>query len=448
MNFLRTWFAVLIIWISIIDIALAGDVVPSINYYFKPITQFSIRNYNYGSDFSNTKYCLENSEGDCLDKRVNFFTEWGGEGGIGKRLSLLYRAQLQDVDRFRFKQASLRLRTGIVSWKVGKDTVWLGHGYHGSLLLSTNAEGFLLFHFKTEDPFRLPWVLSKAGEFKYELFHGWLEDFNLLGHRLSWSPVPLIEFGFNQTVTYAKDRGYQLIEYPRVHFSSTENLGGQFDNDQRGSLDLALYMPFLSKLPPLKEGKFYAEYAGEDSYAWWQEEDGKWVWPIGFDYLHTAYMLGLFLTTGQTDFRVEYAQNHRNKPLFTHINGIDLGGGGSPAWYSKIPFVNDRVFLGHHMGSQADDLFFQMEHRWLPFSIKYFYDIERHGMFNYPNSPEIRQQFGTTLSYRYMKTDVSANFLINRFKNVDFNPNPLGFDIREGTDRREYVIGFGIEWNM
>lgn len=389
-------------------------------------------------------------------------TSLEGEGRIYKRLSFYYEAQIEDDDTVKLKKAFAVLKTGSVSWELGKDTVWLGHGYHGSFLLSDNAEGFFLFKFKTDEPFRLPWIFSGIGEFRYELFHGWLDELNIIGHRLSIKPIQYVEFGANQTVVYDKGRGYKLTEYPHVFVSSEENSGAKsnFDNDQRASLDLAIYMPFLSKISPFKDGKLYAEYAGEDSYAWWQKEDGKWVGPLGFDFLSSGWLYGLFLTTGKTDFRAEYAQNYVNWPLF--YDWYKKSGSSTywDFWYSKDDrFSNDGINMGHHMGSHADDLFFELSHKFNAFSFKLFYDKERHGLGAiiidettgvgyYNNTPEIRYQYGLIPSYKFERFNISAYFIQNYYKNVDFDNDPLVFDIRKGTNKKELIGGMSIEFDF
>ena len=417
----------------------AGEPLPKEPYLIEPlpgitlnpIQSLSLRTFYFGSDPGDTQYCLENSEGDCLDEGPNVFVDLGGGVRIGSRLSLHYKVQAKD-HQLRTKQAMVKLRTGIVSWEFGKDSIWMGPGYHGALLLSNHAEGFLLFKLETEDPFRLPWILSKMGDFNYLFFHGWLEDFRLMGHRLSWWPVSFLEIGANQTVIYESEKRFKVWELPKVFFNSEENIGlstSRFNNDQRASLDMAVHLPFLRDVISLKTGKLYTEYGAEDLRAFWQKEDA-FCPPVGFCFLGKGVIGGVFLTTGSTDFRAEYAQNSRGR--FTH-------------WYNRIPFVNDGVLMGHHMGRDADDLFVEIGHRWQQWMVQLSYDKERHGVSTFPENPEVRDQFAIKSSYLLGHFSLSGHLVYNRYKNTDLDPDPIGIDIEEeGSRRDEYAVGVGL----
>jgi hypothetical protein len=349
-----------------------------------------------------------------------------------------------------------KYKLGPLEFEVGKDSLWLGHGVHGSLLLSNHAEPFPLAKLTT-DQFRLPSFLRYLGEFKYMLFHGWLEDFNVLGHRFGWKPFSLLEFGFNQTPVYLHGKDYTIWDIPNIFFSSEENTGinPRFNNDQRASMDVALYLPFLNRLPLLEGGKVYAEYGGEDSIAWWQEED-EWVGPIGFEFLAQGIMLGGLFTTGSTDLRIEYSENYRNYPIFFNWykeHGLDHATQGL-AWYRNIPFLNNDVLMGHHMGPEADDLFISLKHRFTKFIVSAFYDRERHKFYEYANNfhvvgsttSETRHQYGLNLTYHRKNFVIDGMINYITYSNVDTAPEALTINISEGQSAQELVTGVGIRY--
>lgn len=444
---------------DLIDLGLSEEGVTAPSLYLEPLSEGTFRVYTFSTDVPEKKtYCLENMEGNCLDKGLNAFLNIAGQGRLHRNITFFYEGQLKGSKEEKdaiLKKAYIKVKTGPFRWEFGKDSIWIGHGYHSSLLLSSNAEPFLLAKLDT-DPFSLPFFLSFLGEFRYTLFHGWLDDFNMLGHRLSWKPFDIFEFGANQTVVYAKGRGYKITDWPHLFFSSDENVPGTyFNNDQRASLDMALYMPFLGKLPFLKGGKIYVEYAGEDAYAYWQKEDGQWVGPFGFEFLGGGILAGLYLTTGKTDFRIEYAENYRSYPIFYDWykkHGINYASKGEQ-WYKGAPFLNKGVLMGHHMGPEAEDIFFEIRHKFENLILAGFYDRERHHLYKkidqyhiYKTTPEIRYQYGIEALWKLKKIELQGTVIYNRYKNVDSNPDPLKIEVTAGKDAKELITGLGIKY--
>jgi hypothetical protein len=379
-------------------------------------------------------------------------------------LYFYYKSELNGDGQLRLKKGYGLVKMGIWSFEAGKDTIWIGPGYHGSFLLSNNAEGFNLFRLRTDEPFRLPWIFSHIGEFKYDIFRGFADNFSILGHRLSWRPIPLLELGANQVVYIPPDKHYSIADYPHILFSSGENIGGtqttnQFNNDQKGSLDIALDMPFLSKVSPFVNGKIYAEYAGNDTYALWQSEDAarmrneplwkKLRWPFQFDFLNIAWLTGLYLTTGDVDFRFEYAQNYASYPIF-----YDWYAEFGPQyrrhgyWYSDLN-TNYGMITGHEMGNDADDYYYEITIRHNPGSLKIYYDQERHGLsrdVSYP--PEKRYEYGLRPAYQFKNLVFFADLVYNHYKNVNYSTNPVQYDIHPGTELDEFIAGLGVEINF
>jgi len=424
-------------------------------YFIEPVSNMSFNAYNYSGNVPNKdRYCLENQEGRCLDRGLNTFFDMTGQARFLNDIALFYEGEIkvsEETKDIRLKKLYSKYKLGHFEFEAGKDSIWLGHATHSSLLLSNNAEPFWLAKLTT-DSFRLPFFFRYLGEFKYMLFHGWLDDFNLLGQRIGWKPSRVLEFGFTQTTIYRHGKGYTVWDVPHLFFSSEENVpGAYYNNDQRASMDVALYLPFLDRLPLLKGGKLYAEYGGEDTCAWWQKED-DWEGPIGFEFLSQGIMYGGMLTTGDTDLRVEYSENWRSSPIFD----TDAYEGASHsvrsnAWYRKIHFLNNDVLMGHHMGPEADDLFIEMKHRFNKFIVTGFYDRERHKFYKYDGgspterlTPEKRQQYGLNLTYPLNSFEIGGMISYVRYENVDTNPDPLVHNISYGQSAKELITGVGI----
>ncbi len=429
-------------------------------YVIKPISRLTMQDFYY-SDHADRPYCFENSEGRCLDKQNNFFTTLEGNGQYKNRFYVYYKSELNGDGQLRLKKGYGLVKMGIWSFEAGKDTIWIGPGYHNSFLLSNNAEGINLFRLRTDEPFRLPWIFSNLGEFKYDIFRGFADNFSILGHTLSWRPVPLLELGANQVVYIPPDKHYSITEYPHIFFSNSENSGGTqatnpYNNDQKVSLDIALDMPFLNKVSPFVNGRIYAEYGGNDSYAIWQHEDTanmrkeplrkKLIWPFQFDFLNIAWLSGVFLTTGDVDFRFEYAQNYTSYPIFYDLyNELANFNRRHGYWYSSLN-TNYGMITGAEMGNDADDYYYEITIRHNPGSLKIYFDQERHGLskdITYP--PEKRDEYGLRPAYQFKNYTFFADLVYNHYKNVNFSSDPTVIDIHAGTELDEFIAGLGVE---
>ncbi|MDY7032627.1 MAG: capsule assembly Wzi family protein, partial [Thermodesulfobacteriota bacterium] len=90
--------------------------------------------------------------------------------------------------------------------EVGRDSLWWGPGYYGSMLMSNNAEPFDLVKISNSRPILLPWFFRYMGPFKATWFLTELEDEreihepNLTGFRLNFKPHPSLELGLSRTI--------------------------------------------------------------------------------------------------------------------------------------------------------------------------------------------------------------------------------------------------------
>ncbi len=425
-------------------------------YRLYPINQISLRSYYLSTNHPFARYNLINSDGDFIKRGISTFVDMDGGADAFDNFQFRHKIQMNNIDKVLLKRLYIKYRTDAISLTLGVDTVWMGHGYHGSLLHSTNAEPYNLVKFKTEKSFRIPYI----GKFDYMLFHGWPKNFKILGQRITWKPINILELGLNQTVAY--NQNYKLWEYYKVISATEENIpGSKYDNDQRGSLDIALFLSFLNNFSFIADGKIYVEYAGEDIWAWWQKEDRVWYGPFGFDFFDIGNTYGLFLSTKTNSFRVEYSRNYISYPWFYDFYQRWYNGQYRPTrkWYAKpgkTGFTADGMIMGHHMGGMADDLYFEITHKYDDFNIKLFYDKERHGLVIAPTqyiqiqvdpNPETVERYGMELNYRFNNFNLSTSFLLNGYRNVDYNPDPLyGVDIKVGSKVADYIVGFAVSY--
>jgi Capsule assembly protein Wzi len=422
-------------------------------YIIKPVSKITVEDftYSYSNNAKGTSYCFENSEGRCIDQPNNAVVTIEGKGKYDDRFYVYYKAERTEEGQLRLKKAYGLLRMGIWSLEYGKDTIWVGPGYHGSFLLSNNAEGYMLVRLRTEEPFRLPWIFSNIGEFKYDIFRGWSENFSILGQTLQWRPMPLLEFGANEVVSIYPGYHFDIDQYPKLFIPQAYAYYDQNGNfitptKLKSSIDAILDMPFLSKVSPFVTGKLYAEYAGNDSFSYYQSIDRKWVWPFGFDYLNIAWMAGLFLTTGNVDYHFEYRQNYVSYPLFYDYYtayGVTYARRQGP-WYTDPINVRYGMITGDEMGNDADDYYFEITLRHEPGSLKVYYSQERHGLAaNVTYPPEHRYEYGLRPTYKINNVTLFADLIYNHYKNVNYSTDPTLFDIHPGTELDTFIVGLG-----
>ena len=424
---------------------------------FHPFSTLTLRSYRLDTHYPALTYRLVNSDGDAIERGWTPFAALEGNLNAFGRLSASYVLQAGGTYPLGLKKGSVKISDFGVSLELARGTVWLGHGYHGSFQLSNNAEPFTLVKFQTEEPFSIPYI----GEFEYLLFNAWPREFKLLAHRLTYKPVSWLEIGGTESVVYKRD--YKFWEFFRILTAAESNVSSVYNNDMRASMDIAFDLSFLHDLiSPLVGGKIYAEYAGEDLFAFWQEEDDKWVGPFGFEFLDAASMFGLVLRTERQELRVEYSQNYRNVSLFHDFKGQfgyslftykwygGTSGGGNPH------FENGGAAMGHHMGNAADDLFFEFTQQLDDLSLVFSYNKQRRGLVDptiqpwrqLRDEPELFTQLGLQASYSIEGHTVSGVMLWHDYKNASLTGDPLNVVPTPRRDAREMVLGLSVSLDL
>lgn len=125
------------------------------------------------------------------------------------------------INRFQVVDASVALTVNNVQLSFGKQSVWLGPGRSGSLLLSNNADSVMMMKIESVSPFKIPLLSSLLGPLRAEYFLGQLAgtQFELNGNTLlgpgninpqpmvsgykaNFKPTPNFEFGMGITAQF------------------------------------------------------------------------------------------------------------------------------------------------------------------------------------------------------------------------------------------------------
>ncbi len=241
---------------------------------------------------------------------------------------------------------------GAASWidvVAGTDSQWWGPGYNGAILLSDNAAPPPMLKVTSPQTLTLPGFFKFLGPFQYSMFVAQLEndrsDFPrpyLWGLRMTFKPHPAIEIGLERTALLGGS-GRPLTSSTVIQsiFGSREHTSGEDPGDQRAGFDVTVTLPF--ELQPVQ---IYWERDGEENRQRNLREPYKLANLYG---LYLPRLLGL----ERMGLRAEYASDHVNEqPYVWYTHGTYTAG-----------YTYNGMIIGHPMGTDAHDLFFELS--WL-----------------------------------------------------------------------------------
>ena len=296
----------------------------------------------------------------------------GGEAYLKDAAVFSYNIRLSndgDVDTVDLFRCQLKTGFDHIAVALTKDNIVTGPGYFGSLMQSRNVQPENSVVFKTE----VPYDWGVLGAFRWYAWHTWFDDDErlnrdprLLGARISLAPWDVLEVGFTRTALYggSENAAYDSLDaYWEMFTGINENEpDNPYNSQQQASFDLALYLPFLRDFTPFAGGKIYLEYAFTDIKAFWQSEDrGSGV---VFTPLSVSYLAGMTLTTGKTDFVLEYLQTSRN--------AYTSGGSGFSDGYTDNGYIIGHFAGGNCIGTMGEIYHELFERLHVDLSLGYF----------------------------------------------------------------------------
>jgi hypothetical protein len=298
---------------------------------------------------------LENRRGDVFAHGSNYRAGFAARANVFDRVAFYLHPEYSGASSGSESKVDLvegygKVAAGPLEIEAGKDSLWWGPGYHGSILMSNNVEPFRMIKVTTPQPVQLPWIFQRLGPFRAEWFLAQLEEDRSIPHaklsgiRVNLKPHPLLEFGLSRVVMFG-GRGVpdvDAFDYAKMFFALSE----QAQDNQLAGLDFSVLVP-LGELPrgdrlPLRSVRFYLDAAGED--------EGGGV-PSNWGFLYGLQLNDLF-KTGRTDLRVEYADNHvPGKPNVFYEHSLYMSG-----------YTYKNRVIGHHMGTDSRDIFVRLSH--------------------------------------------------------------------------------------
>ncbi len=368
--------------------------------------------------FAKDDALLENNQGDFLRK------------GVSGRLAALSKAQVGDffsvslLPEVRFDKTDVvgRLLEGsakLTGWGVevqaGRESLWWGPGFHGSMLFSNNPQPFDLIKLGSAEAFTLPSIFKYLGPIKATFVLGQLEEHRdipntkLAGLRLDLAPTSFLELGFGRAVQFdGRGRSLRVLDYPRAIFTAGSDVpSSPLQTNSLLSADLTLRLRNLDRyLPLFKDLEFYGELGWDDTCC---NDIYVPLRPGGIVGIYAPNLFG----SSQTELRVEFAATSNIQ--FTHflyITGYSFQ--GRP--------------IAHFIGTKGSDFYVRIA-RWLrpDLLLGLQFDDARigpvaNGTLDFPR--ERRLSIGPDLSYRFSKAlSFFGATQLSSSDNLGFVPN-------------------------
>jgi hypothetical protein len=383
---------------------------PSRFLEIKPLQFLQLR----GGYTSNAPTDVENRNGERLEQGVNSrvaSASWLEAGGF--LAAYLHPEFLigPDHESVRLVEGYVKGLAGPVELVVGREALWWGPGFHGSMLFSNNALGLDMIRLQTAHQITLPWVLRYLGPMKLVGFFGQFEEerefpqAKLAGVRVNLSPFQWLEVGFSRAVMFGgKGRPkINFYEWPRVLVT-----GGRTENKYAGNnlsqVDVSVRLADVGKyFPVTRDAEIYLDVGVDDTCC------GTSYIPLKPGAVAGLYLPNLF-GSPDTTFRLEYS----NTSSFNFTHGTWRDG-----------YVRKGHVLSHFEGTAGEDLFLRVTQRLEKrLQVGFEMDFARRGRTWIGTeflTKELHRHVGVDVSYRLSKNltlDLASRF--ERVRNRDF----------------------------
>jgi hypothetical protein len=379
---------------------------------------------------------LENNQGDSFREGFNGRLTTFSRGQIGDvfsaTLSPELRLDAQGNVNARVLEGFGKLTLYNVEAGGGRESLWWGPGFNGSMLFSTNARPFDLVKAGAAEPFMLPWIFESLGPIKLTYFLGQLEEHRdfphtkLTGLRLNLTPASFLELGFSRVVQL-NGEGRPSVgvgDYIKSLFGpGSDNVNSPLNNNTLLSADFSLRLSNVSRyLPLFRDVEIYGELGWDDTCC---EDIFVPLRPGGIIGLYSPNLFG----SSQTELRIEYAATSKIQ-FNSNI-------------YSSGYAVKGRP-IAHFIGTRGNDLFVRIA-RWFGPDVVVGMEFDRAtiglvtaGASNLPK--EKRFSAGLDVSYRFSK--MLALFGAYRFISSDNLGSVPALDINNHLLRLEATFSF------
>ncbi len=320
----------------------------------KPLEHLQVRGGFAGASATS----LENRNGERLGRGLDGRVTGSSWLELGGWLAGYIQPEYQiddEANRAQLVEGYLKARAGPVELVAGRESLWWGPGFHGSMLASSNALAMDMLRLRTANQVTLPWVFADLlGPMKLELFFGALEEertafpnTKVTGVRIDFSPAPWLEIGAGRSIVFdgggsRPDLPWYRYPFVYVHGNRPGTEGEPSAGDNRWQVDAAIRLADIGKVVPIsRDAELYFDVGWDDTCC------GTFYVPIYPGGIVGLYLPNLFMSP-DTTFRVEYAKTTRFQ--FTHSVWAD-------------GFERKGQVVSHFIGTKGEDLFVRLTHR-------------------------------------------------------------------------------------
>lgn len=288
-----------------------------------------------------------------------------------------------------FRRAYIRFHRKRFEALLGRQSLFWGPGYDGSLILSRNSPAFDMALVAAEfGPVRataFSAVLDKKWSQRGHPPRRFLADRYLAGHRIDWLVNNRLELGFSEVALYGGEARNMELQYmnPLLPYYAIQWNSDQDDN-VLASADFAFR--------PIDRLKIYGQFLVDD-FQYSRDE------PHALGYMAGLYFSDPFQLSG-TDFRAEYTRIDTR--TYTHR-------------IAENQFTHYGWIMGHHLGPDADQLFLELSRMInIDIRLKLMYTYQRQG-----------------------SRTVEDGYIVGDLENIDFPTDPV---------ERRHRIGLQFLW--
>lgn len=392
-----------------------------------------IDHVQFGIDLASRAKSLVNNSGRRVTKGGNRTSTLDGRLHVGDFFSLYYQPEVSwgEASQGRLQTGYAKFTLWDVDLQVGRDSLWWGPGYRGSMLFSNNSRPLEQVRLSSAEPTRLPWFLSYLGPIKASFLVARLEeerDFphaHVAGYRFNLAPFRYVELGYGRAFQFGGDgRGFKGKNFPKVLFwRGSDNPNSSLSTNNLQSIDITVRIPDAEKyIVVSRDLAFYGEMGWDDTLF------GEIV-PDRPGGIVGAYFAG-FLGDPKLDLRVEYARS--SEIMFNHT-------------IYTTGFTHRGSVLSHFIGNKGSELFARLS-RWISPDLLLGFQLSQAeigptaaGLLGLPR--EKRYSLGLDLSYRV--SDRSSIFLGYDFARIKDRGFVAGQSGNDNLFRIEFTRSIG-----
>ena len=389
----------------------------------------------FGVDFGSQSQKVVNNFGRRVNKGANLTSTIDGRMQVGDFLSLYYQPEFyRDKDSYQG-----RLLSGygkLTFWNtellVGRESLWWGPGFRGSMSFSNNAFPLDQVRLSSAEPFRLPWLLSYLGPMKANVFVAQLDEnrdvprAKVGGWRVNLAPSRYLEFGFSRLFQFG-GRGRGTLnpgQFLRLLFTQgVDDVDTPLNVNNVMSFDATLRIPDVERYILIaRDAALYFDFGWDDTLFGLIVPDR----PGG---IVGTYLTGLF-GDPKLDLRIEYAKT--SEIQFTQ--NIFTSG-----------FTNRGSVLSHFIGTNGNELYARVS-RWMSPDLLLGFqgslaEIGPTAARLLESPREKRSSLGFDLSYRFSSN--SSLFLGYDFAHIKDRGFVSGRSGNDNLLRIEFTRSFG-----